>query len=274
MKEQLEVQGLVIAYKKVNDQDYLSLTDIAKRSSTEPRFIILSWLKNASTMEFLEAWEEMHNPNFERDQMVTFKLKYQQNRNVATPQTFIQETGAIGLQTKSGKGGGTWAHKDIAINFCYWLSPTFQVYLIQEFQALKEQQASLEGKRWDLRRELAASNYFIHTDAVRENIVPMLEWNTKREGLYQASEADLLNLAVFGTTAKQWKALNPDAKGNLRDSATVNELRVLANMESINATLIEQGFTKDERLAILTRRVERELPILETKALQEGKRLK
>lgn len=152
-KQKLNVQGLTITIEQVKDTDYISLTDIAKKSDKEARFLIMSWLKNRSTLEFLETWEELHNPDFKRDQMVTFREKYLQNRNILTPQTWISQTGAIGLVSKSGRyGGGTYAHKDIALNFCYWLSPSFQVYLIKEFQRLKEEEFSKKNLEWHIER--------------------------------------------------------------------------------------------------------------------------
>ncbi|MCB0522762.1 MAG: KilA-N domain-containing protein [Lewinellaceae bacterium] len=274
-KQKITVEGLSIAVERVEGVDYVSLTDIAKQTERSPAESIRDWLRNSSTLLFLETWETLHNPDFKVGQMHQFRNDAADNRKKVSPQRYVEETSAVGIISKSGRYGGTLAHSDIALNFCYWLSPSFQVYFIQEFQRLKEQEAEALGLTWNLRRELAKANYHIHSDAVRSNLVPLMEWHTKKESLHFASEADLLNLAVFGTTAKQWKTLNPDAKGNLRDSASVKELQVLANMESINATLIEQGFTKEERLAILSRRAERELTILEeVKALQEVKKLK
>jgi hypothetical protein len=152
-KQKINVQGLTITIEQVKDSDYISLTDIAKKSDKEARFLIMSWLKNRSTLEFLETWEELHNPDFKRDHLVTFKDKYLQNRNILTPQNWISETNAIGLVSKSGRyGGGTYAHKDIALNFCYWLSPSFQVYLIKEFQRLKEEEFSKKNLEWHIER--------------------------------------------------------------------------------------------------------------------------
>lgn len=274
-KQKLTVEGLPISVETLGGVDYISLTDIARQTDRPPSDSIRDWLRNSSTLLFLETWETLHNPNFKLGQMHQFRNEAADNRKTISPQRYIEETGAIGMLSKSGRYGGTLAFSDIALNFCYWLSPSFQVYFIQEFQRLKVQEADTLGLSWNLRRELTKANYLIHTDAVRSNLVPLIDWNTKRESFHFASEADLLNVVVFGTTAKQWKAANPEAKGNLRDSASIKELQVLANMESINAALIEQGFNKDERLTILTRRAERELAILEeSKALQSPKRLK
>lgn len=276
MKNQtITVRGLEIVIERIDSEDYISLTDIAKQTERKPADSIADWLRNSATLLFLQTWEFLHNENFKVGQMHDFRINASDNRKSISPQRYIEETNAIGLISKSGRYGGTFAHSDIATNFCNWLSPEFQVYFIKEFKRLKEDEAERLGLSWNLRRELTKANYPIHTDAVRTNLVPLIDWNTKRESFHFASEADLLNVVVFGTTAKQWKAANPEAKGNLRDSASIKALQVLANMESINAALIEQGFNKDERLTILTRRAERELAILEeSKALQSPKRLK
>jgi KilA-N domain len=207
-------------------------------------------------------------------QMRNFKEQVDDSRLEITLQRFIEETGAIGITSKAGRYGGTYAYQHIALNFCYWISPEFQVYFVQEFERLKQEEAELLGLSWNLRRELSKANYPIHTDAVRENLVPLLDWNTKREGMHFASEADLLNIAVFGKSAKQWREANPNAKGNIRDAATEVQLQVLANMESTNATLINMGFTREERFASLSQRAAREMEILQSsKASEQLKKL-
>ena len=274
-KQKINVEGLVISIEKNDHGDYISLTDIAKQSERKAGLIIIDWLRNRSTLRFLEAWEQRHNPGFKVMQMRNFKEQVDDTRLDITPQRFIEETGAIGITSKAGRYGGTYAHQHIALNFCYWISPEFQVYFIQEFERLKQEEAEQEGLSWNLRRELSKANYPIHTDAVRENLVPLLDWNTKRESLHFASEADLLNMAVFGITAKQWRETNPDAKGNIRDAATEVQLQVLANMESTNATLINMDFSREERFASLSQRAARELEILATsKAAEQLKKLK
>ncbi len=274
-KHKIEVEGLYISIEKNDAGDYVSLTDIAKKSERKAGLIIIDWLRNRSTLRFLEAWETTHNPSFKVMQMRNFKELADDSRVAITPQRFIEETGAMGMTSKAGRYGGTYAHQHIALNFCYWISPEFQVYFVKEFERLKMEEADRLGLSWNLRRELSKANYLIHTDAVRTNLVPILDWNTKREGIHFASEADLLNMAVFGTTAKQWKAANPTANGNIRDTATEMELQVLANMESANALLMEQGFNKEERFSIISKRVARELEILEsTKAADNIKKLK
>ncbi|MBK8566797.1 MAG: KilA-N domain-containing protein [Saprospiraceae bacterium] len=273
-KQTIIVQGAEVRVRKARSSDYICITDIAKTSNQPTDYTIRNWLRNRGTVEFLGVWENIHNPDFNPAGFDGIRMKTGLNNFSPSASDWLAQTNAIGIESSAGRYGGTFAHFDIAIHFCNWLSPEFYAYFIDQFRQLKESEAARLGEQWDLRRELAKGNYFIHTDAVRTNLVPVLDWNTKRESLYFASEADLLNLAVFGTTAKQFKALNPDAKGNLRDAASVKELQVLANMESINATLIEQGFTKEERLSILTRRTERELTVLEeVKALQEAKKL-
>ncbi len=273
-KQTIIVQGAEVRMRKARFSDYVCITDIAKTSNQPTDYTIRNWLRNRGTVEFLGVWENIHNPDFNPAGFDGIRLKTGLNNFSPSASEWIAQTNAIGIESSSGRYGGTFAHFDIAIHFCNWLSPEFYAYFIEQFRQLKESEAARLGEQWDLRRELAKGNYFIHTDAVRTNLVPVLDWNTKREGIHFASEADLLNLAVFGTTAKQFKVLNPEAKGNLRDAASTKELQVLANMESINATLIEQGFNKEERLNILSRRAERELILLEeVNVLQEAKRL-
>ena len=274
-KQKITVLGLEIVVERFDSEDYISLTDIAKQTPRPPAESIRDWIRNSATLLFLQTWEYLHNPDFKLGQMHQFRNLAVDNRTVISPQSFVEQTGAIGISSKSGRYGGTFAHSDIATNFCNWLSPEFQVYFIKEFKRLKEEEAERLGLSWNLRRELAKANYPIHTEAVRTNLVPMMDWNTKREGLHFANEADLLNLAVFGTTAKQWREANPAAKGNIRDAATEQELQVLSNMESANALLIDNGFNKEERFAILSKRAARELDILgKVKAAQQLKKLK
>jgi len=274
-KQKITVLGLEIVVERFDSEDYISLTDIAKQTPRPPAESIRDWIRNSATLLFLQTWEYLHNPDFKLGQMHQFRNLAVDNRTVISPQSFVEQTGAIGISSKSGRYGGTFAHSDIATNFCNWLSPEFQVYFIKEFKRLKEDEAERLGLTWNLRRELAKANYPIHTEAVRTNLVPMMDWNTKREGMHFANEADLLNLAVFGTTARQWREANPDAKGNIRDAATEQELQVLSNMESANALLIDNGFNKEERFAILSKRAARELDILaEVKAAQGLKKLK
>ena len=232
-----------------NEDDYISLTDIMKRFEDE--FAIYSWMRNKNTVEFLGVWEQLHNPNFKGNEFVRFKNEAGANSFNLTPKKWIDTTDAIGIVFKSGRyGGGTFAHRDIAINFCYWLSPTFQLYLIKEFQRLKQKEAEEQKQTldWNVKRSLAKINYKIHADAVKMHLVPLKVQDTKFESLYYASEADLLNMALFSTTAKEWRENNPDLKGNMRDYATTEQLLVLANLENLNAEFIKMGFPKEDRL--------------------------
>lgn len=273
-RSKISVQGFEIQVEAVDGKDYLSLTDIIRTQESE--FVLYNWLRNHDTIDFLALWENKHNSAFSVQGFEEIKGRLHEKRFTLSPQKWVKTTNAIGIFSKAGKyGGGTFAYEDIALEFCSWLSPVFKYYVLTEFKRLKEDEAKRLGKDWNLRRELAKANYAIHTDSIRENIIPALEWNTKRETPYFASEADLLNSAVFGMTAKQWHSANPEAKGNIRDHATELELQVLANMESLNAGLVQMGFRQEERLPILTQRAEREMQVLQgVKALEEIKKLK
>lgn len=252
-KKTIIVQGSEITLlPRQNEEEYISLTDIMKNFDNE--FAIYSWLRNKNTVEFLGVWEQLHNVDFKGNEFVRFKNEAGSNNFNLTPKKWIQETSAIGMTIKAGKyGGGTFAHRDIAINFCYWLSPTFQLYLIKEFQRLKEIETKekQEALDWNIKRTLAKVNYTIHTDAVKNHLMPIKIQDTKFESVYYATEADVLNLALFGYTAKEWHDINPQTKGNLRDTATTEQLLVLANLENLNAEFIKMGFSKQERLAKL-----------------------
>jgi hypothetical protein len=247
-KKTITVDGKDITLIIQNDVDYISLTDIAKSSSDEPRFIIRNWLSTQNTIAYLGTWETLHNLDFNRAGFRTVKDEFFEKPFSLTPTSWIESTGAIGLRSTSGRYGGTYAHKDIALNFCYWISPTFQIYLIKEFQRLKEEESDTKGLNWDLRRNLSKINYHIHSDAVKSYLIPPRLQNTKMEGSVYASEADLLNIALFGITARNWKLANPDAKGNMRDNATAEQLLVLANLENLNAEFIKQNLHADDRL--------------------------
>ena len=273
-KKSINVEGAEIALVSLDGRDYISLTDIARQVDERTGQVLGNWLRNAGTLDFLFEWETLYNE-------AGFNvLKFEDIRKgagrvgfVLSATQWIETTGAIGIVSKTGRYGGTFAHSDIAFEFCSAISARFKLQLIREFQRLKYDEADRKGLTWNLRRELAKANYPIHTDAVRSNLVPLMEWNTKRESLHFANEADMLNAVIFGITAKQWREANPTAKGNIRDGATVEQLQVLANMESANALLIENGFSKDERFLILSKRAGRELEILEgvnqSKKIQE-----
>ena len=244
-----------------NQEDYISLTDIMK--SFDDEFAIYSWLRNRNTVEFIGVWEELHNPDFKGNEFVRFKSEVGLNTFNLTPKKWIEATNAIGMIVKSGRySGGTFAHQDIAINFCYWLSPTFQLYLIKEFQRLKEEEAERQSLEWNVRRIMSKANYRIHTEAVREHLIPPRLQYTKMEGLYFANEADVLNMALFGMTAKEWRQQNPEAKGNIRDNATAEQLLVLSNLQSLNAKLMKWDCDQEQRLQILNEAAIEEMQIL------------
>ena len=233
-----------------NGQEFISLTDIARKFG-EPRIVIQNWMRARNTVHFLGVWETIHNPNFNRIEFDAFINESGTNAFTMSPSKWIEGTNAKGIVSKAGRtGGGTFAHKDLALGFCYWISPPFQLYLIQEFQRLKEQEAEehREALDWNLRRVLAKVNYRIHADAVKTHLIPPRLSGNKNEGVVYASQADILNLALFGVTAKQWREASPNLKGNIRDYATAEQLLVLSNLENLNAHFIKEGLAPDERL--------------------------
>ncbi len=245
-KRTISVKGSVINIIDYQDSDYISLTDMAVNFGDDT--LIYSWMRNRNTLEFIGIWEELNNPDFKGNEFVTFKMQAGLNRFNLTPRKWITATHAIGLISKAGRyGGGTYAHKDIAFEFGSWLSPEFKLYLIREFQRLKEDENNRLKLEWNLQRTLAKINYRIHTDAIRENLIPP-EVSGKQVNLTYASEADLLNVALFGLTAADWRSDNPDAEGNVRDHATLEQLVVLSNLESINAVMIHQAINQGDRL--------------------------
>jgi hypothetical protein len=269
-KKILIVEGAEIALlRTAQADDYISLTDIMKKFDDE--FAIYSWMRNKNTVEFLGVWEQLHNPVFKGNEFVTFKNQAGSNNFNLTPKKWLESTDAIGFKLKSGRyGGGTFAHKDIAIHFCSWLSPSFHLYLVKEFQRLKEQEAQEQREldSWNIRRLISKVNYVFHTDAIKELLVPPRMEGTKLEGMVYASEADLINVALFGTTSKEWRAANPDAKGNIRDHASVDQLLVLANLEALNADYIRNGIDKATRLRRLN-----DVAIYQLTRLFEDKRM-
>lgn len=232
-------------------EDYLCLTDLARRKNPyEPKDVVKNWLRLRSTIEFLGLWEQLYNPNFKGVEFDTFKNESGSNAFTLTPQRWIEKTNAIGIVSKSGRGGGTFAHKDIAFEFASWISPEFKLYVIKDYQRLKADEANRLEIGWDTKRELSKINYHIHTDAIKDFLItPEL---TKQEQSYTyASEADLLNVALFGKTAKQWRIETGNKKQNMRDFASVEQLIVLVNLESMNADMIRQNIPQSERLAKL-----------------------
>ena len=252
IKETIHAKGIDIGiYTTDFKNEYISLTDIAKYRSSEPRITIHNWLRGRDIVEFLGLWEALHNPNFKRIDFEAFKENAGTNAFVFSIKRWNEDLGAIGLLTKSGRyGGGIYAHMDIALEFASWLSPEFKLYIIKDYKRLKYNENSHLSIGWNLNREIAQLNYHIHTDAIKSNLIPP-DLTQEQIGYTYASEADLLNVALFGKTAKQWRTGNPDKKGNIRDYATLNQLLVLANMESYNAILIEQGKSQSERLILL-----------------------
>lgn len=232
-----------------SEDDYISLTDMAKHRNPEfPADVVKNWLRLRSTIEFLGLWEQLNNPEFNMVDFDQFKNDAGSNAFVMSPQKWIKSTNAIGITSKSGRyGGGTFAHKDIAFEFASWLSPEFKLYIIKDYQRLKEDEGHRLALDWNVKRILASANYRIHTDAIKENLLPP-DLPKQQQGLVYADEADVLNVALFGKTARQWKQENPGVKGNMRDYATIEQLLVLSNMENINALLIEQGMGQQERL--------------------------
>ncbi len=251
----LNVQDLEIAVLSAHEKDFFSLTDIAKRVNPEnPAAIVINWLRNKDTIEFLGAWEVLHNSAFNLIEFDKVKNEAGTNRFILSVSRWVETTGAIGIQTKAGRyGGGTFAHKDIALEFCSWVSPVFKLYLVKEFERLKAEEAQMrqESLDWNLKRLLAKVNYRIHTEAVREYLIPPRLTYTKSEGIYFASEADLLNKALFGLTAREWRLANPEMKGNMRDYASAEQLLVLSNLENLNAEFLYQGLPVYDRLTRL-----------------------
>lgn len=245
-KRQITVQNTPIAVHEVEGEDYICLTDMAK--GEEGTDHIKNWMRNRNTLEFLGLWEAMNNPNFKGVEFDTFRKEAGLNSFTMTPKKWIDATGAIGIVSKSGRNGGTYAHKDIAFEFGTWISPAFKLYLIKDYQRLKEVESNQYNLEWNVKRTLSKTNYQLHTDAIKNHLIPTSrKW---RKELEYAEEADFLNAAVFGCTAKEWREANPERHKNgenLRDSASINELNVIANAESKNAEMIREGLDKETR---------------------------
>ena len=266
----LIVKKQAINITLVDNEEYISLTDIARYKNREnPKGVIQNWIRNRNTIEFLGIWELIHNPNFKGIEFEAFKKEAGLNSFTLAPQKWIESTDAIGLVSKSGKGGGTYAHRDIAFEFASWVSVEFKIYLIQEFERLKENEQREIG--WSAKRELSKINYIIHTDAIKNNLIPK-ELTTKQVNLVYAEEADVLNMALFGMTAKEWREKNPNKKGNIRDYASINELICLANLENTNSIFINEGMQQSDRLYKLNQIAISQMKILtkdsETKLLK------
>jgi len=253
----ITVEKTDISIIQVNDEDFISLTDIAHSQMEE--HIIIKWLSLKSTIEYIGEWEALFNPSFNYTEFGTIRNSAGSNNFVLSVKQWIEKTNAIGITAKAGRYGGTYAHMDIAFHFGMWISPRFQLLLVKEFQRLKDAEQKLLG--WSAKRELAKINYHIHTDAIKQNLVPK-ELTPKQASIIYADEADVLNIALFGITAKEWRDKNPGQKGNIRDYASINELICLSNMENINAVLINDGIPQNERLLRLNKIAIQQMTIL------------
>ena len=249
IKSTIHAQNIDISVvTSLNNEDFISLTDIAKYASSEPFSVINNWLRNKDTISFLGLWEQLNNPNFKPIEFERFRNEAGANAFTLSPQKWISATNAIGIISKSGRYGGTFAHKDIAFEFASWVSPEFKLYVIQDYQRLKLEESHQYALDWNIKRLLSKANYKIHTDAIKQNLIPP-NVTGRQQGYIYANEADLLNVALFGKTAAEWRNENLDKKGeNIRDYATIEQLLVLANLENTNALLIQQGLSQAERL--------------------------
>ncbi len=257
---QINVQDQIIRLMKHDGRDYVCITDIAKQKNPEfPADVIKNWMRSKNTVAFLGLWEQLNNPAFKLVEFDQFKSEAGLNSFVLPPQTWIEKTGAIGLISKSGRYGGTYAQSDIAFEFASWVSVEFKLYLVTEFQRLKSDEQKLLG--WSVKRELTKLNYRIHTDAIKENLIPA-ELTAKQTAIVYASEADVLNMALFGMTAREWSEQHPDLKGNMRDYADIAQLICLANLESLNAVLIEEKLSQPQRLERLNQVAIKQMRIL------------
>lgn len=247
----IKVKGSKVDLLSQDTEDYISLTDIARyRDADRSDYILQNWLRNRSTIEFIGLWEQLHNPDFNSIEFDGFKNEAGSNSFSLTPKRWVEATNAVGMVSKAGRYGGTYAQRDIAFEFASWVSPEFKLYLIKEFQRLKEEEQHRQSLEWNVSRTLAKVNYRIHTDAIKEHLIPQ-RLSKQQMGLLYANEADLLNMALFGKTADEWRNENPDKKGNIRDHAMLEQLVVLANLESMNALFIQQGIKAPERLKTL-----------------------
>lgn len=252
------VQNTEINVVKINNDDYICLTDMIKAKDGD--FFVTDWLRNRNTLEYLGIWENLYNPNFNYGEFATIRNQSGLNSFKISVKEFVSRTNAISLEAKAGRYGGTYAHKDIAFEFAMWISPEFKIYVVKEFQRLKEDEQKLLG--WTAKRELSKINYHIHTDAIKSHLIPA-EITAAQASVIYAEEADVLNVAMFGMTAKQWREANPELKGNIRDYATINELICLSNMENINAVLINDGLPQGERLVKLNQIAIQQMQVLE-----------
>ena len=255
----IKIKETEVTVVKIGEEDYISLTDMIKAKDGD--FFITDWLRNRNTLEFIGIWEKVYNPNFNYGEFAIIKNQAGLNSFKISVKEFVAKTNAISLQAKAGRYGGTYAHKDIAFEFAMWISPEFKIYIVKEFQRLKEKEQELLG--WSAKRELSKINYKIHTDAIKQNLLP-LEITKQQASFIYADEADVLNVAMFGKTARQWREANPTLKGNIRDYASINELICLSNMENLNAVFIEQRMPQSERLLKLNQIAIHQMSVLES----------
>ncbi|OHC64832.1 MAG: DNA-binding protein [Rhodocyclales bacterium GWA2_65_20] len=260
-KTTIEVQGAAITILSQGETDFISLTDMTKKFGDDS--LIYNWMRNRNTVEYLGIWEKIHNPDFKGGEFETFKNQAGLNSFHLTPKKWVDATAAIGIQSRAGRNGGTYAHKDLAFEFGSWLSPEFKLYLIKEFQRLKDDENRRLSLSWNLNRTLSKLNYRIHTDAIKANLIPAAVTPAQAAVTY-ASEADLLNVALFGLTAKQWRDANPKLEGNMREYATIEQLLVLANIEAMNAEFIHMRLPQGERLTKLNAIAIRQMQVLST----------
>jgi hypothetical protein len=266
-KGTITVEGTDIRLVVQGADDYISLTDIDQRFEGGGRHIE-NWMRNQNTVEYLATWETLHNTGFNSMQLHEIREQIGINRFLLSAKKWIEMTNAIGIKSSAGRYGGTFAHPDIAFHFCLWLSPTFQLYVAKEFQKLKKEEAEQQklSLDWTLKRAISKINFKVHTDAIKMHLIPPRILDAKQSGYFYASEADMLNIALFGVTAKQWQGINPTLKGNIRDFATAEQLLVLANLENLNAHLIKEGLAQEERLSKLN-----EVAIYQMELLSDSK---
>ncbi len=265
--------GNTIGISTKEDSDYISLTDMARYKDVErTNYIIQNWMRNRDTIEFIGLWENMHNAHFKSIEFDAFKNRAGSNSFSLTPKKWIQNTNAVGIVSKPGRYGGTYAHRDIAFEFGSWLSPAFKLYLITEYQRLKDMEAKVNNLEWNVKRIISKANYHIHTDAVQKHILPKKNYSKDKEWIAYAEEADIINVALFGCTAKDWESVNTnhaDKNINMRDFATINELTILSNIESLNAVLIQNKVSASDRFIQLKEVADYQLGILQMKLPQK-----
>ena len=262
VKAEINADGRQVSILSLGrNNDYISLTDIARYKSDDPNDVIKNWMRGKDVIQFLGLWEKLNNPDFKPVEFDGFKMEAGTNAFTLSPQKWITATNAIGIITKAGRYGGTFAHTDIAFEFASWISAEFKLYIIKDYQRLKNDENSNSSLGWNLNRELVKINYRIHTDAIKENLIPESMAN-KLQGIVYANEADILNVSLFGKTARQWRDENPGLTGNIRDYATYHQLIVLINLESMNAELIKMGLSQNERVLRLNKMAIEQMSLL------------